>query len=128
MIEAALGWIGTVGTFVAYVLVSQGRWGVDSLRYASLNTVGGILAGTASLLYGAWPSAAANYVWACVGLVALAKQFKQIIPACRSIARPEWQRRQSNCSHDETRCLRLLDSHQCPPLDSHDQSRPLDTD
>jgi hypothetical protein len=45
---------------------------VSSLKYASMNALGGVLAGTASALYGAWPGAAANFVWAVVGIHTLA--------------------------------------------------------
>ena len=37
-------------------------------RYALLNVVGGLLGGTASLLYQAWPIAVSNFVWALVGI------------------------------------------------------------
>lgn len=69
MMAAALGWIGTVGTFVAYLLLCRGRLLSDSLRYGLLNVSGGLLAGTAAVLYGAWPSAASNFAWAMIGSV-----------------------------------------------------------
>jgi hypothetical protein len=72
MIAAVLGWVGTIGLLATYLLVSRGRLAVSSLEYASMNAFGGLLAGTASALYGAWPSAAANYVWAVVGIHTLA--------------------------------------------------------
>lgn len=72
MITAVLGWVGTAGLLATYVLVSRGRLTVSSLKYASMNAVGGLLAGTASALYGAWPGAAANFVWAVVGIHTLA--------------------------------------------------------
>lgn len=65
---AVLGWIGTAGTFVAYLLLWRGRVGSESLAYALMNAAGGVLAGAASVLYGAWPSAASNLVWAAIGL------------------------------------------------------------
>ena len=68
MIAAAMGWIGTVGTIGAYVMLSQGRWHSASLRYAALNGIGGLLAGGASAAYGAWPSVASNVVWSSVAL------------------------------------------------------------
>lgn len=71
MLAAALGWLGTVGTFVAYALLWRGRVTSESRRYAALNTVGGLLGGAGSVLYGAWPSAAANFAWAALGLHAL---------------------------------------------------------
>lgn len=69
MIAAAMGWVGTAGTFFAYLMVSRGWLTAHSRRYATLNIVGGILGGTASALYGAWPSAASNFIWAFVGFV-----------------------------------------------------------
>ena len=69
MMAATLGWLGTAGTFFAYLMVSRGWLPAHSRRYATMNIVGGILGGTASVLYGAWPSAASNFVWALVGLV-----------------------------------------------------------
>lgn len=68
MIAAALGWVGTVGTFVAYLAVSRGWLAGHSWRYATLNAVGGMLGGIAATLYGAWPSAASNFIWAAIGV------------------------------------------------------------
>src|SRR6478735_1040405 len=68
MIAAAMGWIGTVGTIGAYVMLSRGRWQAASLRYAAVNGLGGLLAGTASAAYGAWPSVASNVLWSAVAL------------------------------------------------------------
>lgn len=68
MITAVLGWAGTIGCFATYVMVSRGYWVVTSVRYSSLNAVGGILGGTASAMYGAWPSAVANFAWAVVAV------------------------------------------------------------
>ena len=68
MIAAAMGWIGTVGTIGAYVMLSRGRWHSASLRYAALNGIGGLLAAGASAAYGAWPSVASNLLWSGVAL------------------------------------------------------------
>ena len=68
MIAAAMGWIGTVGTIGAYVMLSRGHWHSSSLRYAALNGAGGVLCGAASAGYGAWPSVASNVVWSAVAL------------------------------------------------------------
>lgn len=76
MFTAVLGWVGTLGTFSAYLLVSQGRLRSESLAYAWLNAAGGLLGGTASALYGAWPSATSNFVWAALGLHAIAKHHR----------------------------------------------------
>lgn len=83
MFAAALGWLGMGGTFVAYLLLAQGRLGAESLGYALLNALGGILGGIASVLYGAWPSVASNVVWATIGLhsVAMAVQRRtRVVP------------------------------------------------
>ena len=66
MIAAALGWVGTAGTFGAYVLLVQGRWHATSIRYAALNGVAGLVGAIASSIYGAWPSAVSNMLWSCV--------------------------------------------------------------
>ena len=58
MLADALGWMGTAGTFMAYVMLSRGRLAPESRTYALMNMVGGMLGGTACVLYGAWPSAA----------------------------------------------------------------------
>jgi len=66
MIAAAMGWIGTLGSISAYLLLSRGRWQATSLRYSALNGLAGVLAGTASAVYGAWPSAASNLLWTLI--------------------------------------------------------------
>ena len=68
MIASAMGWIGTIGSISAYVLLSRGQWDAMSLRYSALNGAAGLLAGTASVLYGAWPSAASNLLWSLIAL------------------------------------------------------------
>ena len=66
MIAAALGWVGTLGTFGAYVLLSRGQWHPNSLRYAALNGIAGLLGAAGSTLYGAWPSVVSNLLWSAV--------------------------------------------------------------
>lgn len=66
MIAAALGWIGTIGGIAAYVLLSRGHWDAMSLRYSALNGLAGLLAGTASAVYGAWPSVGSNLLWTAI--------------------------------------------------------------
>ena len=63
MIASAMGWIGTIGSISAYVLLSRGLWDATSLRYSALNGIAGLLAGTASAVYGAWPSVGSNLLW-----------------------------------------------------------------
>lgn len=71
MIAGLLGWLGAIGTFVAYVAVARGTLAADSWKYAALNAVGGTLGAAASVLYGAWGAAFSNSVWALVGAHAL---------------------------------------------------------
>jgi len=68
LIAAALGWVGTVGTFVAYILLVRGRITAASTSYAAMNLGGSVFAGTASFVYHAWPSVASNVVWGAVGV------------------------------------------------------------
>jgi hypothetical protein len=71
MIAAAIGWIGTIGTMGAYLMLSRGHWRATSIRYAAFNGVGGLLCGAAAAGYGAWPSVASNLVWSLVALHSL---------------------------------------------------------
>lgn len=66
MIAAAMGWIGTVGTIGAYILLTQGRWSSASVRYSAINGIGGLLCAAASAAYGAWPSATSNLLWSVI--------------------------------------------------------------
>lgn len=94
MLTAALGWLGMGGTFVAYLLLARGRLGSESLGYALLNALGGILGGIASTLYGAWPSVASNVVWATIGMhsVVVALQRRtQTASADESWSSDAWQ-------------------------------------
>jgi len=68
MITAVMGWIGTIGGISAYFLLTQGRWHATSLRYSALNGVAGVLAASASAVYGAWPSVTSNLVWCAIAL------------------------------------------------------------
>jgi len=76
MIAAALGWVGTAGTFGAYVLLVQGRWHATSIRYAALNGVAGLLGATASSIYGAWPSAVSNLLWSGVAAHSIVSTYR----------------------------------------------------
>lgn len=78
MLAAILGWLGTVGTFVAYVLVFRGRLIADSWRYGALNALGGTSGAIAAALYGAWPSAVSNVIWASVGFFTVASATKDL--------------------------------------------------
>jgi len=93
MIAAAMGWIGTVGTIGAYVLLSRGQWSAASLRYSAINGVGGLLCGAASAAYGAWPSVASNLVWSAVAVHSVvttlrARRAERVAPVVELPARP----------------------------------------
>ncbi len=77
MIAATLGWVGAVGTLFAYLAVSRGWLCGKSRRYATLNIAGGVMAGVAAGMYGAWPSAASNLVWALIGAATLATHLRE---------------------------------------------------
>jgi hypothetical protein len=68
MLAAAMGWIGTLGTISAYVMLSRGYVQAASIRYGVLNLLGGLLGAAGSTAYGAWPSVASNLIWAAVAL------------------------------------------------------------
>lgn len=68
MLAAALGWIGTIGTIGAYLMLTRGHWHAASLRYSAMNVIGGLLCAAGSAAYGAWPSVTANLVWAGAAL------------------------------------------------------------
>ena len=76
MLAAALGWLGTGGTLLAYALLSKGRLSSQSRRYAVLNTAGGLSGGIAAALYGAWPSAVSNFAWAALGLGSMVRLYR----------------------------------------------------
>lgn len=86
MLAAWLSWIGTAGTMSAYALLWRGRLSTESKRYATMNFVGGFLAGIACVLYGVWPAAIANFVWSAIGLQSLCRAWgtnRQRTPAAR---------------------------------------------
>ena len=92
MMAAALGWIGTMGTFGAYVLLSRGLWHATSIRYAALNGVAGLLGATGSSLYGAWPSVVSNLLWSCVAaysIVLTCRERRRARPAGRAEPSPD---------------------------------------
>ena len=64
------GWIGMVSLISAYWLVSTGRLPGTSRVYQTLNVIGaaGLLANT--FYYRAYPAAALNLTWLCIGVIA----------------------------------------------------------
>jgi hypothetical protein len=89
MLAAALGWLGTIGTFTAYALVWKGRLTSESRLYAWLNLAGGLMGGTACVIYSAWPSAASNFAWAILGLHAVFRAYRQPRGAAEGLNAPE---------------------------------------
>lgn len=77
MIAAVLGWVGTIGTFGAYVLLSRGLWHATSIRYAALNGVAGLLGAIGSSLYGAWPSVVSNLLWSGVAAYSIVLTYRE---------------------------------------------------
>lgn len=77
MLAAALGWLGTIGVFVAYAMLWRGRLTPESYVYAALNTAGGLVGGISCVLYGAWPSVVSNIAWAVVGFHSLVRTYRQ---------------------------------------------------
>lgn len=68
LIGSILGWIGTVGTFSAYLLLMRGHLAAETLRYSLLNAVGGMLAAGGAYAFGAWPAFVSNILWAGIGV------------------------------------------------------------
>ena len=64
------GWIGMASLISAYWLVSTGRLPGTSRIYQTLNVIGsaGLLANT--FYYRAYPAAALNLTWLCIGVLA----------------------------------------------------------
>ena len=64
----AAGWIGMASLISAYWLVSTGRLRGTSRIYQTLNVIGsaGLLANT--FYYRAYPAAALNLTWLCIGV------------------------------------------------------------
>ena len=85
MIAAAIGWIGTLGTIGAYVMLSRGYLHAASLRYVAINFVGGLLGAAASTAYAAWPSVASNLIWSGVAAHTCVIELRRR----RAVPRPE---------------------------------------
>lgn len=67
-VGSILGWIGTIGTFSAYLLLMHGRLSSETLRYSLLNAIGGLLASAGAFVFGAWPAVVSNVLWAGIGV------------------------------------------------------------
>lgn len=66
-----MGWLGSIGLVLAYVLVSYERVGASSPIYQWLNLVGSILLMINTAYYGAFPSTFVNIIWSFIAVAAL---------------------------------------------------------
>ena len=73
VVASSVGWVGAVGTVAAYAMVSRHRLDASSMRFQSINVVGGGLLAVSAVSAGNWPSTVSNLVWASVGVHALVK-------------------------------------------------------
>lgn len=64
------GWFGAVLILLAYLLLSAGRLGGQSLVYQGMNVVGALGFVINGWWHGAMPSAALNVLWLLIGGVA----------------------------------------------------------
>lgn len=68
-----VGWIGAALLVGAYALLTAGRMSGTGTSFQLMNVVGGLFLMLNTAYYGAWPSAALNAVWLCVGFAGLAR-------------------------------------------------------
>ena len=67
------GWLGMALLISAYALVTTSRLHATGLGFQLMNLFGGGFLMVNSAWYGAWPSAALNLVWVCIGTVGLVR-------------------------------------------------------
>ncbi len=67
----AMGWLGGALIALAYVLVSTRRLVAEAPTFQSLNILGAVMVGLASLHQHAMPSAGLNLVWVLIGMQSL---------------------------------------------------------
>jgi hypothetical protein len=68
-----IGWIGMALLICAYALVTASRIPAAGRAFQLMNLFGGGFLMVNSAWYGAWPSAALNAVWVCIGTVGLVR-------------------------------------------------------
>lgn len=76
IIVDVVGWIGSILLVIAYWLVSQNKVKAQSIKYQSLNIIGSIMLIVNTFYYSAFPSTALNVIWVLIGVVYIAKAFK----------------------------------------------------
>lgn len=67
----AIGWLGGALIALAYVLVSTRRLVAEAPTFQSMNILGAVMVGLASLHQHAMPSAGLNLVWVLIGMQSL---------------------------------------------------------
>ena len=72
-----IGWLGSIGVLLAYVLVSTNRLKGDSVPYQMLNLFGSIFLMTNTIYFGAYPSTFVNLVWLFIAIFALIRAAKK---------------------------------------------------
>ena len=70
---STLGWVGAIGTVLAYALVSMRVLSATSRTFQAVNALGAALLTVSALAHDSWPSAASNLTWVLIALVALAR-------------------------------------------------------
>jgi hypothetical protein len=68
-----IGWIGAALILLAYLMLTAGRIGAQSIAYQAMNLVGAACFVVNSGWNGAIPSAALNVVWAGIAVFALVR-------------------------------------------------------
>lgn len=68
-----IGWVGSAGVLLAYVLVSTNRLKGDSIPYQMLNLFGSVFLMTNTIYFGAYPSTFVNLVWLFIAIFALVR-------------------------------------------------------
>jgi hypothetical protein len=81
IIVNVVGWIGMALLISAYGLVTVGRLHGPDLTFQLMNLVGGSSLMVNTAYYGAWPSAALNFVWVVIGVVGLTRARLRPAPA-----------------------------------------------
>lgn len=67
----AMGWFGGALIALAYILVSTRRLVAEAPTFQSMNVLGAVMVGLASLYQHAMPSAGLNLVWVLIGMQSL---------------------------------------------------------
>jgi len=70
-----IGWYGMVAIMLAYAFVSFGVLSPHQLSYQVLNGTGGVGIVINSLSRRAYPSAALNFIWTIIAVVAIIRMF-----------------------------------------------------